>query len=403
MPISENEVMCTRALPEEVEAEPRASASDAPTTEVRSTADAEDGATLAENEDAGAEETVVRVEGASRLEATLARLEMNSLQIKLHLDLLEERIGRIDPGLLPGPREAMPAPDRGAPGVASADVATSVVAERSVPEKAVPDSVAVERSVSAEPPPREARNDRWSHLMGPEVEARVPVFPAPLPADEKPAQEAPAALTPARELEPGPAGPEQRFAASVLAAEGTADVLPMRSVVPPVARQAPAEGRTDVPERPAPVAFPERRTEVDGIEAERRRPFRRVPAVEELPEDLDASDPGLWRGYRVRTLVLAALLLVLAAVPLAIWWRLSVEARDADAGDAAPTSQADPAAVAAPVGRTEGNPNRMRHTPPVRTSEGAVASLGNAGRVSRQCRPHTRQRGPHTRQCRPRH
>ena len=378
MPISENELMWARTLPEEVEADSHQSARDQamqePATDADSTAETQEAAaSAADTENFGAETSVVRVEGASRLEATLARLEMNSLQIKLHLDLLEERLGRIEPGPLQGPREATAASHLGAPPVASAEAA-----EKTVPQRAV-----AEYSVSADPPLREARNDRWSHLMGPEVEARVPMFPAPLPVDARPTQEIGSAPPQAREPEPRSAVPEQRFAASVLAAAATADVSPVPSAVPPMTREAPAGYPTDMQAMPAPVAFPERRAELDEREGERRS-CRRMSAVERFSADPDARTPTarVWRGYRVRALVLAALLLVLAAIPLAIWWRLSVEARDADAGDAAPTSQADPAAVAAPVGKSETTRNVTRHIPPVRTSGGALASLGNAGRAT---------------------
>ena len=134
-------------------------------------------------------------------------------------------------------------------------------------------------------------------------------------------------------------------------------------------------------EMPAPVAFPERRAEIEESEAEWRS-SRRMSDVGNPKADPDAHTPGAgtWRGYRVRALVLAALLLVLAAIPLAIWWRLSVEARDADAGDAAPTSQVDPAAVAVPIGRNNTTSNVARPIPPVRTSRGSRASLGSSGR-----------------------
>lgn len=411
MPISENELMWAKTLPEEVEAgAPEVLATGGPSaTGAGSAATSAEVETRAEAAAEAAEaEPVVRVEETSRLEATLARLEMNSIQIKMHLDSLEQRMGRMEPPL--------EAPLRGvAERTPEAEPLGAREVEQERPPTTLRPTLPAEGSATAEPGKgREAKEDRWSHLMGPNFDLPGAASPVPFagvaeaPGKEMRSVEADSATAlrvmpvdasdtqfvrqpeawsgtqtaarPAMETEAWPASkpevrsamqPEIRFARRPeVLSESQAPALPaiqpeMSTARPfPVDRvrftEARPEGREPAgefaaPEPARPFPMPRNPTSAAWGTAREER-GERLPAprmfspFEEpnLRQEVPVGGPRMWRGYRVSRIVLAAVLLVLAAIPLAIWWRLSVDARDADAGDAAPASRVEPGAAVAP-------------------------------------------------------
>lgn len=431
MPISENELMWSRSLPEEVEADPAEVVAGA-LTQPTSKANSEQPAAEAVAEAAGPE-PVVRVE-ASGLEATLARLEMNSLAIKLHLEELEERIGRMQPSS----REEAPAPQPMIAAITDAQPVTQPFKK----EQPAGQSDADKPALSTD-----AKEKRWSHLIGPELEAlmavqaptvaeawtpsqrlpmqtefavsltekqRPPVAGAPVeravevpvvPAAERPMRMSAAAVRSGEDFVPpvaerlvAPLAPSEESAVVPLAAATTE----RRSAIP---RLTQAAGRAPTATAPRP---PESRLAADAarqiadlpgpaadlpraVASQRREepfPQRRMFASFEEPkveERSPAFGPKMWRGYRVRRLVWAVVLLVLAAIPLAIWWRLSTEARDADVGDAASVTRLDPGAVALPQGKPSAGEVAMtaaRRAPARGLNEAAANTLhGNAGAV----------------------
>ncbi len=499
MPISENELMWARTMPEEVEA----SGPEVLAESVGEGTVDEQEPTPKEADEADEAEPVVRVEETSRLEATLARLEMNSIEIKMHLDSLEQRISRMEPYLEERSRggaerapEAEPVKAREveAPPALAATPSTPVVTQQTPAQEKSPNA---EAEVS-----REAKEDRWSHLMGPDFDgsgaatpvpfgglgampenaARLPENATRLPENgagtpgngsRQPVQaamaEMPAAVVEVPEL-PLASEPETRFAmrssarptfqrdateawqsdgAGELAFSTRSDTQPQPAMQPRPAMQPPAAMQprpamlepSPVQPRPAmqtdawakvpvpsddqgltgprfaerePVEsfsgagvakpFPVQRDVpttarvVGGEERrEQRLPPRRMFSMEErqgeerqvdarqVEEERLIGEPGMWRGYRVRRLVLAVVLLVLAAIPLAIWWRLSMDARDADAGDAAPASRVEPGAVAAPGEKPSAGEvasTAERRAPERGVGEVAGSTSGHAGVVT---------------------
>lgn len=460
MPISENELMWARTLPEEVEAGvPVVLATGGQSATAGSPArlaDVETGAEADADAENAEAEPVVRVEETSRLEATLARLEMNSLEIKLHLDSLEQRIGRMEPYLEGQSR-----------GVPEAEPVRLTEAKEE-PSRAVAERAAdAERSSPVEPVKgREAKEDRWSHLMGPDFDlhgaapvvsnsstsrvpfagvaedpgngtrsaeagiAGFPTVPDVSPvlvvntAEARPARQPEArsgmqtSARPAMQPEAWPASkpevrsamqPETRFArrpealselqSPALPAMQPEALLPARPVPADRVRftEARLEGREPArdlaepePARPFPVqrnASSAARV-VGGEELGERRPAPRMFSSFEEPnmrQEVPSDGPKMWRGYRVGRLVLAAVLLVLAAIPLAIWWRLSTDARDADAGDAAPASRVEPGAVTLPSVKPSAGEvasAAVRRAPARSTGEAGSVHYGSAGVVA---------------------
>lgn len=469
MPISENELMWARTLPEEVEAGapevvatggPSATATESPAR----LADVEMRAETAEAEMAETEPDV-RVQETSRMEATLARLEMNSLEIKLHLDSLEQRIGRMEPYLEGQSR-----------GVPEAEPVRLTEAKEESPRAVAERAADAERSAPAEPVKgREAKEDRWSHLMGPDFDlpAAAPAVSGSSTSRVPFAGVAEAPGNGMRSAETGIRGfppvadvspvtvvdtPEARFARQPEARFGMQTSRP--SVTEPEARLAierevwPAsrpdvrstmqpgtrfagqpEATSELPSRAQPAVQPEtwppmpvpddrmRLTEarfegrepagdlseagparqlperrdappaarmVVGEERGERRPAPRMFSTFEEPdnrEEVLSGGPKMWRGYRVGRLVLAAVLLVLAVIPLAIWWRLSMDARDADAGDAAPASRVEPGAVALPSEKPSAGEvasTAVRRAPARSVGEAGSVHYGSAGVVAGQ-------------------
>lgn len=429
MPISENELMWSRSLPEEVEVE-------ADRAEVVAGALAE-GSGQQHAAESGEEPTeskpVVRVEATSGLEATLARLEMNSLAIKLHLEDLEERIGRLQPHAQPTLAE---------------DQAQSL--SGLVPAKAMAEGQSVPHDGEAgrESPPEPAlsqgaKEKRWSHLIGPELDelmameapsaAEAPRMLAPAkqgvgqPTAGVPVQaagdaqtrapiERPMRMSAAAErsgeqlgspLITGPASlaeprPQSTASSPASAAAGLEIHLPVtvtsRGAGPaseaglPKTPQTDAYGHGAAQLAPEPIGGkpPLAGDPSQANASETRGPLPTkpmfssfgIPNQEPAPA---AAGPKMWRGYRVRRLVWALVLLVLAAIPLAIWWGLSTEARDIDAGDAGPVSRVDQGAAGLRSEKPsagEGSIPASRRMPARVLGEAASSTKGaNAGMV----------------------
>lgn len=428
MPISENELMWTRSLPEEVEADGAEVVGGALTGR----------AAEVENEPAAAEEglaeprPVVRVEAASALEATLARLEMNSLAIKLHLDALDERIGRMEPHLHERPRETVA-------------MVEPVVAKEITEARAGNGEQPAGRD-GAEAPALsdDAKQKRWSHLIGPELEALMSMHapaaaeaPRPesasapverdLPGEKLPLPgvrpaDVPVAAAVERPLRMSAAADRSgelpvpaAAAEATFAAPAASDTTPELPVVVSARREGSIRKVAEIADRAAamsdpdaresrpvahvrsPIPDPHRAAAIDAsrqVPDDRREaapaPRRMFSAFEEPrgEERSPAAGPKMWRGYRVRRLVWAVVLLVLAALPLVIWWRLSTEARDADAGDAAMASQVVPGATGLPGGKPSAGEipatTGKRALPRALSEAGAGTPRGNVGIAARE-------------------
>lgn len=323
MPISENELMWNASGTEDERVEVIDRSLEEP-SEASSALDS------VEEPPVEAEEPVVRVEAATRLEATLARLEMNSLDMKLYLDSIEQRIARIEPLL-----------------------------------QSLPHGV-LERLASAPTTSSEsAKQMRWAHLVGPEVEEIV--LGQVEPASQVPSWTA--SDTPPDAARRAGAARETRWSQmrdaehkdpGMTAVDAAAVSLPAPSLLPLapevdepnmlLAEPAQVEnmggkgGSADAELIGSDSAVAATTAETTTGPHESRVPVAPVRTLETAYDrqtsvaDEGARGPRMWRGYRVLHLALGFVLLILGIVPAAIWWRASTATHVPDGGDVVATS-----------------------------------------------------------------
>ena len=321
--------------------------------------------------DAAPLEPVVRVEGATRLEATLARLEMNSLDMKLYLDSIEQRIARIEPLLQGLPQGTM------------------------------------ERLRGNIPRSGESREERWTHLLRPEVEEVIAAESVPIP--EPTIHDA---LTRERDqphmlsreglhvVEPSaaPRAIPRDFAPAVAAVD-LQQATEFRSKLPGVSSQGATSavslrslgvaGAAAVAQGPA-LASAERAEAADGAatslgsERPSTGPTTAYDRQISNPGE-DVQSPRMWRGYRVLHLAIGLLLMVLAVIPAVIWWKTSTASAVGDGGDPTTSSTYDQRPTPAsgsisPAKQSVAVAGRQRSSPA--PGRGATEQSGDVAQVS---------------------
>lgn len=330
MPISENELMWQRSVPEEAEA------SDSPAPEVVERLSSPEAPVVLDEENGQALGEIAADRGRgerTRLESALERLEMSSLQMKLYLDSIEQRISRIEP--------MMQAISQGAEGERAPGVVapSGLAEERSMDPPGPAAAARTPEPDSAQE--QEQKSRRWSHLMATDgvtdLWSEEGEGSPSGEAEAKPGTEA--TQTDALLTNPGLPKPEQA-ATSPAAQEKTS----------PSDLSEAAERRqpTDVVESSTPVQEQRRSPGLeDGAELRKGAPevaWRgTLLGADDRHQQLawertESNGPRMWRGYRVSHLVVGFLLLLLALVPAVIWWRLSTEARDLDPAEPATSS-----------------------------------------------------------------
>ncbi len=409
MPISENELMWSTAGAEELSAETGGRGVDATDVEP----------TVAPGEAHSPElrTPLLPTDAASRLEATLARLEMSSLEMKLYLDAIEQRISRMEPFLQALPRESSSSRSERVSDSPHATETRLFAREARLPEAKLEPEAG--RGIGEAPGPGSlsapsgtpgmAKEGRWTHLVGhdrEEVRVSEPVQASrPLPSHRLPDEEVPGRAAGTLGTLPGgredrwsqmldresatrlPAAPEEdRSEAdarsgrltgleSVSGSEESWDLLSLEEMEA-AAREG--ERAAELFRRRAEAADEQRAAETGGspVSTEVADVTEVLPYSDENPADVAglndrAPAPRMWRGYRVFHLVLGAILLVLGAIPAVLWWQASTASHSADGADAP--------AVSIPEGATNGDATSARGErksalPTPKRPETAVAS-----------------------------
>ena len=416
MPISENELMWSGPEQERRQSDGIVSSPEDPSVEVD--CEAADSDVQDQTAPSGVSDA------ASRLEATLARLEMSSLEMKLYLDSIEQRISRIEP-YLQGLPQASAKPDPAAPskGPAAASVpagtrptplAVPPAEEVTAGDPVVAAAVVPESWAAARQSPPWARRvrvgtreTRWSQMMesaSEEIADADMVEPSPLPdaglweRQREGAFEATAPL-------PGETGAQAKsietpvalrnsvapivFAEAGMESQGTRSLITAEAASF-VATQVLAAQTARLAE---PDATPSPAADETGSQhgvrlAEPMRVVSRRAAppemeVDDLPAENLPTTGRTWRGYRVVHLVLGAILLAMGAAPAAIWWRTSTTPRETDMSDVSSMATKGSGGESQAGGGSSERPGGVPADPRIVTSGGQGGRAGSLAASAR--------------------